>query len=190
MNLLLDDICIHESSYVDPNGFVFAHNGEIYRGIRREHEPFYRKLLDSDFLPTLNQNCNLVESQLTDHSIPELGCIHLEYFVRINPPSPRRPHFHHSGYWSGDAVARVPMYILCDGKTGVDSRLGESTDVAQTILDFFNIDQPLNPNARSLLSDGGKPYVTTLTGISFRRKEQFLNVYTNGFKYVFNLHPG
>jgi arylsulfatase A-like enzyme len=94
------------------------------------------------------------------------------------------------GYHNDEEVARVPMYILCNGKTGVDSRLGESTDVAQTILDYFNVDQPLNPNARSLLSDGGKPYVTTLTGISFRRKEQFLNVYTNGFKYVFNLHPG
>jgi arylsulfatase A-like enzyme len=94
------------------------------------------------------------------------------------------------GYHNDEEVARVPLYILCNGKTGVDSRLGESTDVAQTVLDYFNIEQPLNPNARSLLSDEGKPYVTTLTGISFRRKEQFLNVYSNGFKYVFNLHPG
>ena len=85
MNLLLDDIRIHESSYVDPNGFVFAHNGEIYRGIRREYEKFYRKLLDSDFLPTLNQNYYLVESQLTDHSIPELECDLVLQHRKIEP---------------------------------------------------------------------------------------------------------
>jgi hypothetical protein len=93
------------------------------------------------------------------------------------------------GFHNDEEVARVPLYILCHGKTGVDSRLGESIDVTQTILDYFNIEQPLNPNARSLVSDVKKPYITTLTSASFKRKEQFLNVYADGFKYVFNLYP-
>jgi 2-polyprenyl-3-methyl-5-hydroxy-6-metoxy-1,4-benzoquinol methylase len=85
MTLLLDDIRIHESSYVDPNGFVFTHNGTIYRGIRREHEKFYRNLLESDFLPALNQNHYLVESKLTDHSIPELECDLVLQHRKIEP---------------------------------------------------------------------------------------------------------
>lgn len=74
MTLFLDDIRIHESSYVDPNGFVFIHKGEIYRGIKRGNETFYRELLKQDSLQSPNQKYYLVESQLTDHSIPELEC--------------------------------------------------------------------------------------------------------------------
>jgi len=85
MTLFLDDIRIHESSYVDPNGFVFTHNGEIYRGIKRESETFYRKLLESDFLPALYQKYNLVESRLTDHSIPELECNLVLQHRKIEP---------------------------------------------------------------------------------------------------------
>jgi glucan phosphoethanolaminetransferase (alkaline phosphatase superfamily) len=94
------------------------------------------------------------------------------------------------GFHNDEEVARVPMYILCHGQTGVDPRLGESIDVAQTILDYFNIEQPLDPNARSLFSNKEQPYTTTLTTKSNKRREWFLNVYINGFKFVFNVYPG
>lgn len=94
------------------------------------------------------------------------------------------------GFHNDEEVARVPLYFLCHGQTGVDPRLGESIDVAQTVLDYFNIEQSLSPNARSLLSNEEKPYITTLTTRSSRRGERFLNVYANGFKYVFNIDPG
>ncbi len=85
MTLFLDDIRIHESSYVDPNGFVFTHNGGIYRGIKRESETFYRKLFESDFLPALNQKFHLIESRLTDHNIPELECDMVLQHRKIEP---------------------------------------------------------------------------------------------------------
>ncbi len=94
------------------------------------------------------------------------------------------------GFHNDEEVARVPLYILCNNKTGVDPRLGESTDLVQTVLDYFNIEKQLDPSARSLLSSGTKPYTTTLTTPSGKRNERFLNVYSNGFKFVFNLRPG
>jgi hypothetical protein len=94
------------------------------------------------------------------------------------------------GFHNDEEVARVPLYILCHGKTGVDPRLGESVDLTHTVLKYFNIEQPLNPRARSLLSDGEKPYTTTLTRWSLKRNERFLNVYSKEFKYVFNTAPG
>jgi len=94
------------------------------------------------------------------------------------------------GFHNEEEVARVPLYILCNGKTGVDSRLGDSIDITQTILDYFNVEQPLSPNARSLFSKEGKAHITTLSTKSNKRREWFLNIYTNDFKYVFNIYSG
>ncbi|MDH5762718.1 MAG: methyltransferase domain-containing protein [Nitrospinota bacterium] len=85
MTLTLGDIRFHESSYVDPNGFLFIHNDEIYRGIKPDKEDFYRNLLqDKNFLP-LKNNYNLIESQITDHSIPEVDCSLVLKHRRIEP---------------------------------------------------------------------------------------------------------
>jgi 2-polyprenyl-3-methyl-5-hydroxy-6-metoxy-1,4-benzoquinol methylase len=85
MTLLLDDIRFHESSYVDPNGFLFIHNDEIYRGIKPDKEDFYRNLLqDKNFLP-LKNDYNLVESQITDLSIPEIECTLVLKHRKIEP---------------------------------------------------------------------------------------------------------
>jgi hypothetical protein len=91
------------------------------------------------------------------------------------------------GFHNEEEVARVPLYILCNGKTGVDPRLGDSIDITQTILDYFSVEQPLSPNARSLFSKEGKSHITTLSRISNKRKEWFLNIYTKDLKYVFNI---
>lgn len=61
-----NDIQIDPSSYVDPQGFVFIHNGSFHRCIREEALPLFRKLLDSRVLDHLEQNFALVPSVPTD----------------------------------------------------------------------------------------------------------------------------
>jgi SAM-dependent methyltransferase len=74
VELLLDDIHIHESSYVDPNGFVFLYKDQIHRGIHREQESFYRRLFEDGTIAKLSREHHLVESNPADLTLPDLDC--------------------------------------------------------------------------------------------------------------------
>ncbi len=93
------------------------------------------------------------------------------------------------GYHNDEEVTRVPLLVKWNGKRGIDTRLGESIDLAQTFLDFFHVDARLSPQAVSLLGEEKKSHVTSLTTWSHKRKEWFLNVYEGEHRYVFNLYP-
>ena len=94
------------------------------------------------------------------------------------------------GYHNDEEVTRVPLLVQWKGQKGIDSRLGESVDLPQTFLEFFDIEQKLSPEAVSLLGEDKKTRATSLTTWSHKRKEWFLNVYEGEHRYVFNLYPG
>lgn len=68
------DIQMHDSSYVDPNGFVFLYEGQIHRGIRRDQEPFYRQLFANGTIENLSRDHSLVESNPVALSLLDLDC--------------------------------------------------------------------------------------------------------------------
>jgi 2-polyprenyl-3-methyl-5-hydroxy-6-metoxy-1,4-benzoquinol methylase len=72
--LSLKDIKIDTSSYVDPNGFLFHYNNEIYRAIGSESEFFYKDLFKKGIIEKLCKQFHLVSSEITDYSIPEINC--------------------------------------------------------------------------------------------------------------------
>ena len=70
----LPDISVSESSYVDPNGFVFYYQDQIFRVIQPEVEGFFRGLFESGLIDKLVKDHHLVETEITDYVIPELKC--------------------------------------------------------------------------------------------------------------------
>jgi hypothetical protein len=65
---------VASSSYVDPNGFVFRHNGGLYRAIYPRVEAFYRSLFDNGTIERLRERCSVVPSRIADLQVPETGC--------------------------------------------------------------------------------------------------------------------
>jgi len=95
------------------------------------------------------------------------------------------------GYHNEEEVTKVPFLIHDDNLIGVDTRLGETIDITQTILEYFHIKERLSDKAICITGDNRKQFVTTITTYSKKREEQFLNVYKfrkkSIVKYVFNL---
>lgn len=94
-------------------------------------------------------------------------------------------------FHNNEEVTRVPLLIHDGENQGIDSRLGETIDITQTILELFNIKERFSDKAASLIGDDGKKSVTSLTIKSNIRNEQFLNIYKHeegqGYRYVFDL---
>jgi SAM-dependent methyltransferase len=80
-----DDIQIHASSYVDPNGFVFLYEDQFHRAILQKNEKFYRSLFANGTVEELSNKYNLVESQPTDLSLPELDSSFIICHEKIKP---------------------------------------------------------------------------------------------------------
>lgn len=77
----------HPASYVDPNGFLFEHEGEIKRAIYPDRAEFYKKLLNDESLKkTLEQKFSLIETRQAI-SIESLGSNFLVDHPRIDPVS-------------------------------------------------------------------------------------------------------
>jgi len=85
LELRLSDIQRNESSYVDPNGFVFTYEDNIYRAIHPGVESFYRTLHDNGALERLSSKTCLVESRITDISLPEAECRLVFQHEKIEP---------------------------------------------------------------------------------------------------------
>lgn len=91
------------------------------------------------------------------------------------------------GFHNDEEVARVPFLVHWQNRVGEDDRLGETIDITQTALDFFQVEQKFSENAISLLDDKKKKRVTTLTRRSLKKKKWYLNVYEDGQKLSINL---
>ena len=65
------------SSYVDPNGFVFFHQGNVYRAIYRTAESFYRQLFEDKTIEKLISRHHLVETTISGITFPdpEIGLV-------------------------------------------------------------------------------------------------------------------
>ncbi len=59
------------SSYVDPNGYVFSHEGTIYRAIKRSVAPFYSRLFQDGIIQALTETRHLVASEMTELEIDD-----------------------------------------------------------------------------------------------------------------------
>jgi 2-polyprenyl-3-methyl-5-hydroxy-6-metoxy-1,4-benzoquinol methylase len=70
----LAQLNINPSSYVDPNGFAFHFDQQIFRGIYPEQEAFYRNLFDTGLIDKWTKDFHLVDSKMSKFSIPELHC--------------------------------------------------------------------------------------------------------------------
>lgn len=73
-NIPIKDIKVNDSSYVDPNGFVFHYQGNLYRAINSRMEPFYRSLFAEGIINNLCRDFHLVSSEITDYTIQEISC--------------------------------------------------------------------------------------------------------------------
>jgi SAM-dependent methyltransferase len=73
----LADISKSRSSYVDPNGYVFEHDGDIYRCVLKEQEAYFRGLFESGTVERLVRDAHLVPSEISDLGIddPEAGFV-------------------------------------------------------------------------------------------------------------------
>jgi len=81
----LNDIRISNSSYADPNGFVFQYNHKLYRAVNSGRESFYRGLFEKGVIERLCGRSCLVPSEITDYAIPEIGCNLVIGHERIEP---------------------------------------------------------------------------------------------------------
>ncbi len=57
-----EEITVDPSSYVDPQGFVFHYDGQIYRCIRDSAAPLFRRLLEEGTLAALEREHGLVHT--------------------------------------------------------------------------------------------------------------------------------
>jgi len=62
----LDEVEVNPSSYVDPNGFVFHHEGRIHRAIYRDAAEFYRGLIADGTIDRLSAHHHLVATSVAD----------------------------------------------------------------------------------------------------------------------------
>lgn len=64
---------VDASSYVDPNGFLFHLNDQIYRAIHPHIESFYRQLFDNGMVSKLINQFGLVPSTPVTLNLPQLN---------------------------------------------------------------------------------------------------------------------
>jgi SAM-dependent methyltransferase len=71
------DVAVDPSSYVDPHGFVFRHDGEIYRAIYRESAALYRALVTDGTIERLVEHHHLVPTSIAGLKVddPRIGLV-------------------------------------------------------------------------------------------------------------------
>lgn len=95
------------------------------------------------------------------------------------------------GYHPQEEVTRIPVVMYGPGiESGVDQRNFETVDLSQTILNYFGIKYRMHSTALSMLnSKDKKAFTSSVTLPSLKNKEWFVNIYKDGKKYRFNIHP-
>lgn len=141
--LHLKQIARHTSSYVDPNGFLFEHDGELYRAINTAHGPFYKTLFANGTIAKLTAK-GLVPSEIAPLTIaaPEIDFV--INHKRISPDT--------------FCVEWCPAMLQDAARLTLDM-LEESIELGGTLQDAY----PWN-----ILFDGPDPIFLDLTSIAPR----------------------
>ena len=73
----LREVAVDASSYVDPNGFVFRHDGNLYRAIYTQAASFYRGLIDDGTVDELTAHHHLVPTAVAHLAFrdPKIGLV-------------------------------------------------------------------------------------------------------------------
>lgn len=85
--LSLAEVERNASSYVDPNGYVFSHEGTLYRAVNRSVAPFYARLFQDGVIGTLTKTQHLVPSEMTDIEIDDPDVTFIVRHETIEPAS-------------------------------------------------------------------------------------------------------
>lgn len=82
-----EGVIIDPSSYVDPNGFLFHYNGQLFRAIHASVKSFYQNLFDNGTIPYLVDQCGLVPSSPTHVEVQSLKEKLIIHHKKIEPVS-------------------------------------------------------------------------------------------------------
>ena len=69
-----DQIRVHHASDVDPHGFLFEFEDDLYRGVRSESEKFYRNLVTNPVIVRAMNEGRLVRTSIAPFHIPDRDC--------------------------------------------------------------------------------------------------------------------
>ncbi|MCP4216132.1 MAG: hypothetical protein GY765_15895 [bacterium] len=87
VNIPLDDISVNQSSYVDPNGFLFQYGDDLFRAIKENNKTFYLEMYQNGFMKELTDHYHLVPTETTDYTVNEADCDLVFKHKRIKPLS-------------------------------------------------------------------------------------------------------
>ena len=97
------EVTFHPHSYGDPAGRLFVWNGGLYRGIRGESAPFFRRLLEDGTVQGLVDDGLLIDTEMTPLSLAGFDMV-----VRHRSlPFPSYPE-----EWSGTMLRDAALLIL------------------------------------------------------------------------------
>jgi SAM-dependent methyltransferase len=157
-----DSIQISDVSYADPNGFVFFHQGGVYRAIRAGREGYYRALFEDGTAAECIERSGLAASEIVSGSIPDLNVRLLIRHKMIAPAS-------HAPEWSPSMLKDAALMTL-DLAIGLAGR-------GRTLQDA---------NPWNVLFDGTDPRWIDLTsiveapsGMIWPAYQQFLNTFVH-----------
>jgi len=132
----------HPSSYVDPAGYLFRHEGQLYRAIRRGHADFYRALLADGTAQRLSAERGLVTAREADLALDDDDVDLVLQHEEVTPQT--------------YCVEWCPAMLLEAARTTVEL-LAEVTRLDATLQDAY----PWN-----VLFDGARPVMVDFTSIA------------------------
>lgn len=132
----------HPSSYVDPSGYVFRHEGRIYRAIRHGHEDFYRALLTDGRAQRLTSEHGLVATRFADIELDDPDVAFVLGHEEIAPQT--------------YCVEWCPAMLLAAARRTVEL-LAQVTEFDATLQDAY----PWN-----IVFDGPRPVMVDFTSIT------------------------
>lgn len=138
----LADVRVSASSYVDPNGFLFEHGGRLFRAVRSQVSPFYRRLLDDRTVVNLISSGRLVATRPADVT---LGDPAFDLFLRHDRIEPLT----FCVEWTPDMLKDAALLTL--------DLLDELVEKDSTLSDAY----PWN-----ILFQGAKPVFVDFTSIT------------------------
>jgi SAM-dependent methyltransferase len=98
-----DEISLHPSSLVDPNGRLFVWENQLFRGIDADHASFYRQLFAKGLIDQLVSDGFLVET--------ELGSIDVEGYAMVLKHR-RIPFVSYAYEWTGTMLKDAALFLI------------------------------------------------------------------------------
>lgn len=101
---------------------------------------------------------------------------------------------YHNRIWYGfhpdEQVARVPLALFGPVDAGQSATVVDTLDLGHTLATYLGADSKFARPGRSLMGPLPERTIPVLTLPSSVRAEQFLDLYSQGRKYLFNVLPG